>query len=373
MLSKLTVISGQLTKTQFRNSEKNSARNSSIFCTCPGNEVSREEGLREICNCILHFKFKNPPLIPPLRRGEAPHHEEFETSQDSKNLSPTLSFPQSPQPAMRAGSGQVQKRGSKKYIFGQKGSIMMQVLVSLFILSLGLSGALAVIVAAIESNKTNQQRMIATNLAQEGMEGFRSIRDTNWLTYSSNLRECWHFWEDTNEDGVLGNDSSCTPDGNGQNDHPWTFVASEAPTDTPLFIVDFDSTNFRWKYIPDTLFDNISGTPDYTDGHKLYTKTINGNLFYTHDKSGTTTESVFSRKMEMYFIDNPTFDDSTDPITGGEYPDSTTASPPATTEMGDDNRILVMSTVSWTQRGRSHEVVMSTIMTDYLERTEWDS
>ncbi len=281
----------------------------------------------------------------------------------NKKISPSPSFEK-----RRIKTDSLEKKRIKN-TFNEKGSIMMQVLVSLFILSLGLAGALAVIIAAMESNQTNQKRMIATNLAQEGLEAVRSIRDTNWLTYSSNLRECWNFWEDTDENGVIDtSDTDCSPNGFGQNDHPWT-TSSEG--DSPNFIVDFDPSNFRWKIIPDTKFDNIVTDPNYEDGYQLFTKEINGKTFFTHNKSGSTDTSVFSRKIEMYYIDETNFDDSTDPITPGAFPVSSGA--PPTTETGQDNRILVISTVSWNQKGRDHTVVMNTIMTDFLDRHEWNS
>lgn len=254
------------------------------------------------------------------------------------------------------------------------GSIMMQVLVSLFILSMGLSGALAVIIASIEANKTNEYRMIATNLAQEGIEAVRSIRDTNWLAYSSSLRECWNYWEDRSEDGVVTDTEAagCTPDANGQNDHPWTSTTEGAD---PNAIVDFDPDTFRWKLIPSVRFDNEDVSLDYGNetefgdkdaGYKLYKKEIDGATFYTHDRTDATA-SVFSRKIEMYYIDNSVldpFDDSTEPISGGSFPVG---------QADQDNRMLVISTVLWTQRGREHQIVMSTVMTDFYSRYEWES
>jgi hypothetical protein len=66
----------------------------------------------------------------------------------------------------------------------------------------------------------------------------------------------------------------------------------------------------------------------------------------------------------MYYVDADDYDDSVDPIQGGSFPIG---------EKGKDNRILVVATVSWTQRGREREVVMSTVMTDFFDRHEWES
>ncbi len=262
------------------------------------------------------------------------------------------------------------------------GSILMEVLVSLFILSLGLTGGATLIIMSITSNQINKNRVIATNLAQEGIEGIRNIRDTNWLTYSSNLRECWLFWEDTNEDGVIDDDDEpCTPNINGQNDHP--IGKSNDNTYEASFLVDFGDVNtndFRWIVLPENLFSSgsIDTSKDYSDGFQLFeasvpiddteTKTI---TLYTHNKKKNVLEnypaSPFSRTIDVYYIDStslPLFDDSTDPITGGLYPLGLPS---------EDNRILIVSTVNWRMKGRDYEVVVSTILTDFFNREEWDS
>lgn len=72
---------------------------------------------------------------------------------------------------------------------------MVEVIISIFIIGLAASVATGMIVMAISANRVSKNRMIATNLAREGIEAVRNIRDSNWLQYSSNKDECWNFWE----------------------------------------------------------------------------------------------------------------------------------------------------------------------------------
>jgi hypothetical protein len=237
---------------------------------------------------------------------------------------------------------------------------MMQVIVSIYILSMGLVGSMALIIAAIESNRTNINRMTATNLAQEGLEVVRNMRDTNWMTYSTNLRECWNFWDDTDENrDIDGADTDCVPNGSGQNNHPWGYSIEAGGTFVNSYIVDIDPDDFRGILIADN---NFNGK--YADGARLFKTTVNGTDFYTHDNSPGNTETIFEREIEMYYIDATVFNDTTNPITGGDYPLNLKA---------QDNRILVISTVSWELKGRTRSVVMSSILTDFLSRTEWSS
>lgn len=260
----------------------------------------------------------------------------------------------------------------KNLIFCRRGSVLLDVIVSIFILSLGLTGSMNLIVIAIQANKVSEQRLVATNLAQEGVEAMRSIRDTNWLTYSSDLRACWNFWEDTNEDGVVdGSDSDCTPNANGQNQHPWSSDIITGENYLEKYIIDFDPDTFRWKLISEDQFVNITSSPDYSDGFALFQKQINGSKFYTHDKDVADPSDIedtpFYRSLSLYYIDSTTgvpFNDTLNPIEGGVFPVGSASK---------DNRILVVSRVYWTHSGTNHQIIMSTIMTDFYDRSEWTS
>ncbi|MBZ9572491.1 prepilin-type N-terminal cleavage/methylation domain-containing protein [Patescibacteria group bacterium] len=64
---------------------------------------------------------------------------------------------------------------------GKKGFTLLEVVVAIFIITVGIVGALALISQTISSARISSQRLIAAYLAQEGIEIVRSIRDTNWL------------------------------------------------------------------------------------------------------------------------------------------------------------------------------------------------
>ena len=57
---------------------------------------------------------------------------------------------------------------------------MIEVITILFIISLGMIGVLSLIVQNIASQSLNKNTLIAYQLAQEGVELVRKVRDTNW-------------------------------------------------------------------------------------------------------------------------------------------------------------------------------------------------
>jgi type II secretory pathway pseudopilin PulG len=72
--------------------------------------------------------------------------------------------------------------GMKIFNKQQYGFSIMEVTVVIFIITLGLLGVLSLAAQSIKISNTNKNELIASQLAQEGLELVRNIRDTNWLT-----------------------------------------------------------------------------------------------------------------------------------------------------------------------------------------------
>ena len=73
----------------------------------------------------------------------------------------------------------------------QKGETITEVMVSVTILVGVLVAGFGVLKNAIETNTDVRNRIIATNIAREGIEGVRNIRDSNWLKYSGEKLDKW--------------------------------------------------------------------------------------------------------------------------------------------------------------------------------------
>lgn len=63
----------------------------------------------------------------------------------------------------------------------EKGLTLIEVMISLFIITVGVLGAFTIIQRAVPISSLNASKLEAFYLAQEGMEMIRNRRDDNWL------------------------------------------------------------------------------------------------------------------------------------------------------------------------------------------------
>ena len=86
----------------------------------------------------------------------------------------------------------------KKINYNQPGFSLIEVLAVLFIVSVSLIGLVSLIIQNIQAQTINKNNLIAYNLAQEGVELIRQVRDSNWradLAYDTNLAEDTYYMD----------------------------------------------------------------------------------------------------------------------------------------------------------------------------------
>jgi len=83
---------------------------------------------------------------------------------------------------------------------------LIEVIIALFVITVGLAGTLNVIQQITGYNKILSSRLVGIYLAQEGVEIVRNIRDTNWLE-----NETWDYGLDPSDYEAQYDDSSLSP------------------------------------------------------------------------------------------------------------------------------------------------------------------
>lgn len=83
-------------------------------------------------------------------------------------------------------------KNKKSLPAGRQGFTLMEVIVAVAIIITALIACISLITSSISSIKGNKLKIIATGLAQEGLEIVRNIRDNNWLNYKRKAED----WRD---------------------------------------------------------------------------------------------------------------------------------------------------------------------------------
>lgn len=66
-----------------------------------------------------------------------------------------------------------------------RGQSLVELLIAMFVIIVGLTAAGAIIFSNLRIQEIASDRVVATNLAREGIEFVREIRDSNWLSGSA--------------------------------------------------------------------------------------------------------------------------------------------------------------------------------------------
>lgn len=86
----------------------------------------------------------------------------------------------------------------KIFKINKRGESIIEVIIAAVVLILTSSAAAVLLSSAFESNALTRDRMRAINLAREGLEAVRNIRDTNILRSGTFKNSCWNFREEIN-------------------------------------------------------------------------------------------------------------------------------------------------------------------------------
>lgn len=73
------------------------------------------------------------------------------------------------------------------------GETLLEVMIAIVVVMIGSATATSLIISAIKANVFNKDLLTALNLAQEGIEYMRNVRDTNWIKFSSDTQSCWNM------------------------------------------------------------------------------------------------------------------------------------------------------------------------------------
>ena len=203
----------------------------------------------------------------------------------------------------------------------RKGFSLIEVLISFMILTITVIASVSLLSASIRNNQENVLRLQAYGLAQQGIEGIRNVRDSNWTQnqgFRSTTNAIWgeaniYPGDETNIDGEID-------------------IRIE-----PILNASIPTSGTPWR---------LSSAS--TSNSKLYLDThSDGTLYFTH--SPTDQETPFRRiiNIKKNFEDLNKVTEETEEI--------------------EKDLILVTSKVFYEFRGKEKELNLTTVLTDWKE------
>lgn len=208
-----------------------------------------------------------------------------------------------------------------------RGETLIEVIIALTVLIMGTVGSLHLLGVAGKNNQITKEKVLATDLAREGIEAVRSIRDTNWLRFAGERRVCWN-----------------NLDSNACND-----VNNDGVADTPIennraYIAKLDLGNFRWQLSDGGISDRLNlGDGEIANDavYRLKLNPVTG--LYSHTGGD---DSPYYREIYTEYLE---------------------ANQSAASASGA-NILRVTARVQWLDRGQLGEITLTAIITDYLGR-----
>ncbi|MBI2463363.1 hypothetical protein HYV57_00200 [Candidatus Peregrinibacteria bacterium] len=247
----------------------------------------------------------------------------------------------------------------------KSGISLLEVIIAVFIVVIAAIAATAIITSSFQINRISKNKMIAANLAREGIEGVRNIRDSNWLRYSSIRDECWNFMENPEAATPVYSCTSGNKIGHqkyyalqfGRYDQknstiPYTYkwYLSEITELTLIYPLEniskseLDTSPYKLK-----LRDLLRGNDGNGDGNTM--NDIDESVFAATSSGISDQDSIpttFYRQIYVEYIDTD----------GNGTPDA------------NDSGMKVTSRVVWFEKGNPKTIKLVSQITNYLESNE---
>jgi type II secretory pathway pseudopilin PulG len=234
----------------------------------------------------------------------------------------------------------------KSAVKKNKAETLLEVLIAIGMMAMAAATATELVVSCLQTITYNRDALVALNLAQEGVEYMRNLRDSNWIKYSSSTEKCWN---------LMPNATSCpsTPPSSADPDfvQDGKFYAlgdvlgDDQTTDLDLSDgLPANNSNFVLKY-----FDLNSGFDSDGDDDEANDKDAIASSYSDTDATELFDTQYYRSVSVVYKIS-----DSVGAI-----------SDPASIKEFNGNMMLVTSKVQWFGMGRVNTITLTSALSRY--------
>ena len=218
-----------------------------------------------------------------------------------------------------------------------KGETIAESLIALSILAIGITIAGMVMATSLQNVQGTRKRIVAINIAREGTEAVRNIRDTNWLKFSSNRRECWNHMpiglENGNHDECSGSTAKIEPG------TYWVYLDQNHQ-----WRLQEDNENSEERFL--SLVDIEPAVDSDKDGDPANDEDLYNHAMADAIGNAYAKKTIFTRRVNISYLDDD----------GDEGASA-------------DNRMKVEVTIEWFDKMQK-TLTLQTLITDYLGRDD---
>ncbi|MFK7779988.1 MAG: hypothetical protein QM490_02475 [Candidatus Gracilibacteria bacterium] len=186
-----------------------------------------------------------------------------------------------------------------KFGTNRKATSIIEAMIVMLIIVTGVTGMYNMFSKSVDLSNTTMNKIQAIQMATQGIEGVTNIRDTNWLLFSSDYKNCWN---------TLNYDASCIGNDNDDNYkilqdnlgykiyrdsfNRWLLTSTGSSS-------DYTSSSYR-NFFRVGLKDGVYAQTGTVDNFRpLFTREI---IFNYLEADGTTIGDEFSPKMKITAI-----------------------------------------------------------------------
>lgn len=233
----------------------------------------------------------------------------------------------------------------------KSGFTLPEMIIAISVLVLVIVGSTNLLISIIRSNTENMHTFVAYELAQEGLEGFRNIRDSNWLLnadFDAALFE-HKLWGETLPN-VVGSPEFYTLD--------YNYLSNSAANLGQNIQVRAAEMH---QYAPWKLkkLSVMQGNPD-KEAARLYLQKVSlandtTQVRYVHDQDAGQEKSLFSRYIKVEAV----------PYDLGNAEDAASLEDASDLAYTKIYKYRITSVVTWEEFGRNKEVSLTTELTDW--------
>ncbi len=213
---------------------------------------------------------------------------------------------------------------------------LIEVIMAIFVIGVGSTVATSLVMTALQSNLYSRDNLIALNLAEEGLEAVRSVRDANWLRYGSDKEQCWN---------MMPKSASNCPD---------PAAATNDVIRTGNYTVDLDSQKWLWDLT------NVINNPVLNLENQNAAPTNQEYLLYLYDNGINGSNPLYISKNAFHKPEITPKDTKFYRMVSIDYKKD------GVDVNADDAQIMnVTSFVQWQASGKIYQVQLKTSLTNY--------